>query len=80
MTGTQSYHSKVTPIGVLHVEKIAEAVLLYILRMPFPASLFLPPTYCPVDLPTRTMAGLRAGISSTAQSAAKDREKLVLGN
>ena len=27
---TQSYHSKVTPIGTLYAEKIAAAVLLYV--------------------------------------------------
>ena len=38
---TPSYHSKVTPIGVLHAEKIAEAVLLYVFRLAFPASLLV---------------------------------------
>ena len=37
---TQSYYSKVTPIGALHAEKIAQTVLLFILRIAFPASLF----------------------------------------
>ena len=32
------YHSKETPINALHVEKIAEAVLLYVLRIAFPAT------------------------------------------
>ena len=40
LTVTQSYYSKVTPIGALHAEKIAEAVLLYVFRIAFPASLF----------------------------------------
>ena len=39
LTVTLSYHSKVTPIGELHVVKIAEAVLLYVFRIAFPASL-----------------------------------------
>ena len=38
---TPSYHSKVTPIGALHAEKIGEAVLLYVFRMEFPASLLI---------------------------------------
>ena len=38
LTVTQSFHSKVTPIGVLYAEKIAEAVLLYVFRIAFPAS------------------------------------------
>ena len=39
LTVTQSYHSKVNPIGALHAEKIAEAFLLFIIA--FPASLLL---------------------------------------
>ena len=39
LTVTQSYHGKVTHIDALHAEKIAEAVLLYVLRISFPASL-----------------------------------------
>ena len=39
LTVTQSYHSKMTPIGALHAEKIAQVVLLYVLRIAFPASL-----------------------------------------
>ena len=35
---TQSYHSKVTPIGGLHAEKLDEAVLLYVFRIAFPGS------------------------------------------
>ena len=38
---TQRYNSKVTPIRELHAEKIAEAVLLYVFRIAFPASLLL---------------------------------------
>ena len=32
LTVTQSYQSKVTPIGLLHAEKIPEAVFLYVFR------------------------------------------------
>ena len=40
LTITQSYHSKVTPMGALHTEKIAEeVVLLFVFRIRFPASL-----------------------------------------
>ena len=39
MTISQSCHSKVTLINALQVEKIAEAVLLYVFRMTFSASL-----------------------------------------
>ena len=34
---TPSYHSKVTHIGILHAQKIAESVLLYVFRTAFPA-------------------------------------------
>ena len=34
LTVTLSYHSKVTPIGTLHAEKIAEAGLLYVFNRP----------------------------------------------
>ena len=40
MTVTQTYHSKVIPIGELHAEKIAEAVLLIVSTTAFPASPF----------------------------------------
>ena len=36
---TPSYHSKETPIGLLHAEQIFEAVLPYVLKIAFPASL-----------------------------------------
>ena len=39
---TESYHSKVTPIGALRTEKMAEAVLIHVFRIAFPASLFIP--------------------------------------
>ena len=42
MTVTQSYHSQVTQIGALHAEQIAEAALLYVFDIKFPASLL----YC----------------------------------
>ena len=42
LTVTQSYHSKVTYVGALHAEKIAEAVLLYVFRIAFLASLLGP--------------------------------------
>ena len=54
-----SYHSKVTSIGALHAEKIAEAILLDVLRIAFPAPFLcnsktelLHPTYkpCPGNL------------------------------
>ena len=35
----QSYRGKVIPIGAMYAEKIAEVVLLYVFRIPFPASL-----------------------------------------
>ena len=35
---TQNYDSKMTPIGALHAEKIAQAVLLYVFRITFSAS------------------------------------------
>ena len=38
LTVTQSYDSKVTPVGALHAEKIAEATLLYVFRITFPMS------------------------------------------
>ena len=37
LTVTQSYHSKVTPIGTLPAEKIAEAVMLYVFTIALPA-------------------------------------------
>ena len=40
---TPSYHSKVTSIGALDAEKIVEAVLVYVFRIAFPASLFKRP-------------------------------------
>ena len=40
LTVTERYHSTVTPIGVWHTEKIAEAVLLSVVRIAFPTSLF----------------------------------------
>ena len=40
LTVTQSYQSNVTPIGELHTKKIAKAILLYVFRIAFPASLF----------------------------------------
>ena len=40
LTVTQSWHSKVIPIVTLHIDKIAEAGLLYVFRISFPASLF----------------------------------------
>ena len=39
LTVTQSYHSKVTPIGALHAEKLYEAVLFNVFRRAFTASL-----------------------------------------
>ena len=39
LAAAQSYRSKVIPFNALHAEKIAEAVLLYVFRIPFPASL-----------------------------------------
>ena len=36
---TQSYHSKVTPIGTLHAEKIYEAVVLFVFTVAFSAPL-----------------------------------------
>ena len=41
LTVTQSYHSKMTHISELHAEKIPEAVLLYVFRIAFPASLLV---------------------------------------
>ena len=38
LTVTESYDSKVTPIGALYAEKISEAVLLYVFRITIPAS------------------------------------------
>ena len=40
LTFIQSYHGKVTPISAFHAEKIAVAVLLFVFRIAFPASLF----------------------------------------
>ena len=37
---TSSYHSKVNLVGALDAEKVAAAVLLYVLLMGFPTSLF----------------------------------------
>ena len=39
MTGISSQNSKVTPICLLHTEKIAELVLSYVFKLAFPASL-----------------------------------------
>ena len=36
LTIIPSYFSKVTPIGALHAEKIAEIILLYVFRIAFP--------------------------------------------
>ena len=33
MIVTESYHSKVTPIGELHAEEIVETVLLYVSKL-----------------------------------------------
>ena len=38
MTVTKKFDSKVTPIGALHAEKLAEEVLLYAFRITFPVS------------------------------------------
>ena len=38
-TVTSCYHRKVKPIGKLHIERISETVLLYLVRIAFPASL-----------------------------------------
>ena len=38
LTITESYHNKVTPIGLLHADQIAEVVLLCVFRIAFPAS------------------------------------------
>ena len=40
-TVTQIYYSKVTPIAALHPDKIAEAALLYVFIIVFPAYLFM---------------------------------------
>ena len=40
LTVTQSYHSSVTPVGTLHVEKISASFLLYIFGIKVTASLF----------------------------------------
>ena len=40
LTVTSNCQSKVNPIGALHTEKIAEAVLLNVFKMAFPVSLF----------------------------------------
>ena len=40
LTVPKSYHSKVTPVGALLTEKIAESILLYVFRIAFPASRF----------------------------------------
>ena len=48
LTVLLSYHGKVTPIGALHAEKIAEAVFLYMFRIAFPASLLYGPLSMPV--------------------------------
>ena len=37
---TPSYHSKVTPFGVSHKEKLAAAILLHVFRKAFSVSLF----------------------------------------
>ena len=47
LTVIPSCHSKVIPIGTLHAEKIAEAVLLYVFKMAFPSSLSAPPPQFP---------------------------------
>ena len=36
---SQSFDCKQTPISPLHAEKLAEAVLLYVFKITFPASL-----------------------------------------
>ena len=41
LTVSRSYHSKMTPISALHAEKIDDAVLLYVFRIAFPASLLV---------------------------------------
>ena len=38
---TPTYHSKVTPSGALHDEKIAEAVFLYVFVIAFPTPLLM---------------------------------------
>ena len=35
LTVTQSYHSKVNPIGAFHAEKIAEVVMHYVFMIAF---------------------------------------------
>ena len=39
LTVNQSYHSMKTPIAALHAKKTAQAVLPYIFRIAFPATL-----------------------------------------
>ena len=45
---TYSYHIKGTPCYALHGEKIAEADLLYVLRIALPASLLASGSLCAV--------------------------------
>ena len=46
LTVTSSYHSKVTPIGAIYAEKIDEALLLYVSKLAFPASLLAHISMC----------------------------------
>ena len=52
MTVILSYQSKVTPIGALQAEEIAKAVLFYVFRIIFQASLFTYFNIASKDQPT----------------------------
>ena len=41
MTGISSHTRKLTPVCLLQTEKIAAAVISYVFKMAFPASLFI---------------------------------------
>ena len=70
MTVTQRYHIKVTPFGELHAENKAEAVLLYVSTIAFPASLFwlqrvwksIPSEHCQTDKTVQKMKEKAKGL------------------
>ena len=41
MTGISSHNNKLIPVWILQTEKITAAVISYVFRMAFPASLFI---------------------------------------
>ena len=55
-----------TSIGSLHAEKIAEAILLYLFKIAFPASLFPQSAFAPFATFSRSVMSLTRGAALIA--------------